>query len=488
MAINISDLDIALRKNSCDESQFSVHETHDEYNSLAYGVFYATVGDTRYVLFDEISVLAELVRRKITLNRTMFIAHALALFDNIIKKTHPNWVEHTIELYVNTNTVGIRTLKRSGRYLMLSEVAEAFALNGYGYEWGATELLHTIMVNACMLNALDSEETIYKNIDNGVITWNTTSKAYIKGMESESVQLFTGNKLLADMYKNGIPTIYVDWTYELLKDLSNEELALIARERTIEYPDVIVKLDENSPRELLLKKARIFLSQFNLIYVNDKRTIGIIIKIVNRAIQTARDILEKHKDEVAFTLDEVEELALKLYDSLNKDDAYKILTDAGIKEPYTVKINDMYTLLFNNIDLDYTKLNDNDPMVSCRSYLGGSDLVAFWKNRIDKSDIQIIPQDKLLNVTSKLRLLGKQFAFYLPKFGLPVLLNKTDRIMYTHSYENIAAYDINNIRQLIVYQNLVYSNNSLIITGLLGNLSYYIEGRKQGDNKNEQCN
>lgn len=67
MAINISDLDIALRKNSCDESQFSVHETHDEYNSLAYGVFYATVGDTRYVLFDEISVLAELIRRKLHL-------------------------------------------------------------------------------------------------------------------------------------------------------------------------------------------------------------------------------------------------------------------------------------------------------------------------------------------------------------------------------------------------------------------------------------
>jgi hypothetical protein len=80
-------------------------------------------------------------------------------------------------------------------------------------------------------------------------------------------------------------------------------------------------------------------------------------------------------------------------------------------------------------------------------------------------------------------LLGKQFAFYIPKFGLPVLLNKTDRIMYTHSYENIAAYDINNIRQLIVYPDLVYSNNILIITGLLGNLSYYIEGRKQEDNK-----
>lgn len=483
MAINVSDLDIALRKNSCDESQLSIHETHDEYNGIAYGVFYATVGDTRDVLFDKISVLAELVRRKITLNRTMFIAHALAFLDNIIKNTPSNWVEHTIELYVNKNTVGIRTLKRSGRYLMLSEVAEAFALNGYGYEWGATELLHSIIVNACMLNTLDSEETIYKNIDNGVITWNTTSEAFIKSFESESVQLFTGNKLLDDPYSDGIPTIYVDWTYELLKDLSNEELALIARERTIEYPDVIIKLDENSPRELLLKKARIFLSQFNLLYVNDKRTIGIIIKIVNRAIQTARDILEKHKDEVAFTLDEVEELALEIYESLSEDDAYEILTDAGMKEPYTVKINDMYNLLYNNIDLDYTKLNDNEPMLSCRSYLGGSDLVAFWKNRIDKGDIQIIPQDKLLNVASKLRLLGKQFAFYLPKFGLPVLLNKTDRIVYTHSYENIEAYDINNIRQLIVYPDLVYSNNILIITGLLGNLSYYIEGRKQEDNK-----
>lgn len=483
MAINISDLDIALRKNSCDESQLSVHETHDEYNNIAYGVFYATIGDTRYILFDEISVLAELVRRKITLNRTMFIAHALAFLDNIIKNTPSNWVEHTIELYVNANAVGIRTLKRSGRYLMLSEVAEAFALNGYGYEWGAAELLHTIMVNACILNALDSEETIYKNIDNGVITWNTTSEAFIKSMESKSVQLFTGNKLLDDMYEDGIPTIYVDWTYELLKDLSNEELALIARERGIEYPDVIIKLDENSPRELLLKKARIFLSQFSLLYVNDKRTVGIIIKIVNRAIHIARDILEKHKDEVEFTLDEVEELALKLYDNLNKDDAYKILTDAGMENPNTVKINDIYNLLYNNIDLEYTKLNDNDQMISCRSYLGGSDLVAFWKNRIDKSAIQIIPQDKFLNVTSKLRLLGKQFAFYIPKFGLPVILNKTDRILYTHSYENIAAYDINNIRQLIAYQNLVYSNNSLIITGLLGNLSYYIEGRKQEDNR-----
>ncbi len=484
MAINISDLDIALRKNSCYESQFSVHETHDEYNNITYGVFYATVGDTKYVLFDELSVLAELVRRKITLNRTMFIAHALAFFDNIIKNTPPNWVEHTIELYVKANTVGIRALKRSDRYLMLSEAAEVFALNGYGYEWGAAELLHTIMVNACILNVLDSEETIYKNIDNGVITWNTTSEAYIKSMESESVRLFTGNKLMDDMYKNGIATIYVDWTHELLKDLSNDELALIANERVIEYPDTVVNLDENSPRELLLKKARIFLSsQFSLFSVNDKRTIDIIIKIVNKALQIARDTLEKHKDDIAFTLDEVGELALKLYDSLNEDDAYKILMDAGMENPNTVKINDIYNLLYNNIDLEYTKLNDNDQMVSCRSYLGGDDLVAFWKNRIDQSDIQIIPQDKLLNVTSKLRLLGKQFAFYIPKFGLPVILNKTDRILYTHSYENIAAYDINNIRQIIVYQNLVYSNSSLIVTGLLGNLSYYIEGRKQGDNK-----
>jgi hypothetical protein len=80
MEINISDLDIALRKNSCCESQFSVHETCDEYNGLTYGVFYATVGDTRYVLFDEISVLAELVRRQITLSRTMVLAHALDFF------------------------------------------------------------------------------------------------------------------------------------------------------------------------------------------------------------------------------------------------------------------------------------------------------------------------------------------------------------------------------------------------------------------------
>ena len=413
----------------------------------------------------------------------MFIAHALALLDNIIKKTHPNWVEHTIELYVNTNTVGMYKLNDSDKYLMEGEVAEAFALNGYGYEWGADELLHSIIVNACMLNTLDSEETIYKNIDNGVITWNTTSRTYINGIEGKSVQLFTCNKLLDDMHKNGVPTIYVNWAYTVLKDLSNEELVLIANERVVEYPDAAVKLDENSPRELLLKKASIFLSHFRLIYVNDKRTIGIIIKIVNRAIQIARDILEKHKDEVAFTLDEVEELALEIYESLNEDDAYEILKDAGMEDPYTVRVNDIYNLLFNNIDLDYTKLSANDKIVYCRKYLGDTDLNRLLKNSINKGDIQIISQDKLLNITSKLRLIGKQFTFYIPEFGLPVIFNKTDGIMYTNSYENIAAYDINNIKSIIVYPNLVYSNNSLIVTGLLGNLNYYIKGRKQGDNK-----
>lgn len=476
MAINISDLDIALRKNSCYESQFNIHETHDEYNNIAYGVFYATVGDTRYVLFDEISVLAELVRRKITLTRIIYLANVLAFLDNIIKKTHPNWVEHTIELYVNTNTVGMHALNKLDKYSMRGEAAEAFALNGYGYEWGAVNLLHNIMINSCILNTLDSEETIYKNIDNGVITWNTTSEAYVKSMESKSVNLFTGNKILDDTHKNGVSTIYVDWTYTILKDLSNEELALIA----------VVNLDENSPRELLLKKARIFLSQFNLLYVNDKRTVGIIIKIVNRAIQIARDILEKHKDDVVFTLDEIEEIALQTCErGLSRDDACKILNDAGVKDPYTVKINDIYNLLFNNIDLEYAEVNSSDTIIKCRDYLGGIGLKEVFKNKINKSDIQIIPQNRLLNVASKLRLLGKPVEFYIPEFGLPIIFNKTDKILYTYSYENISS--IHNILWPFIYP-LAYSSSDLIAPGFLGNLNYYIKGRKQGDNKNEQCN
>jgi len=365
---------------------------------------------------------------------------------------------------------------------MLGEAAEVFALNGYGYEWGAAELLHTIMVEACILNALDSEETIYKNIDNGIITWNTTSGAYVKSMESESVNLFTGNKLLDDTHKNGISTIYVDWTYTLLKDLSNEELALIANGRVLDYPDTVVNLDENSTRELLLAKARRFLQQFSLLSVNNKSTISVIIKIVNRALQIARDTLEKHKDDIVFTLDKINEIKLKYGENLNKDAAYEILKDAGMGDPYTVKIKDMYNLLYNNIDLDYTELSDNDKIIKCRRYLGCADLKALLKNRIDKRDIQIIPQDKLLNVASKLRLLGKQFTFYIPMFGLPIIFNKTDRILYTHSYENIADYDVNNIREIITYQ-AVYLKNNLIITGLLCNLRYYIDGRKQGDNK-----
>lgn len=481
MAINISDLDIALRKNKCEESRFEVYETYDKSNSLAYGVFYARVGDSKYVLFDEISVLAELVRRKNTLTRAMFIANALAILDNIIKKTHSNWVEHTIELYINTNTVGMHALNYSDRYLMAGEAAEAFALNGYGYEYGAVGLLHTIMINACMLATLDSEETIYKNIDNGVITWNTTSETYFKGIDYESIQLFTGNKVLDDMHKKGIPTINVDWTYQILKDLSNKELALIANERVVEPPDTAAKLDENSPRELLLEKARIFLAQFRLLYVNDKHTISIIIKIVNRALQMARDTLEKHGDEVAFTLDEIEEIAFQNCESLDENEAYKILKDSGMEDPYTVKINDIYNLSFNNIDLDYTEIRcSKDQIKFGRSYLGDADLKGICLYNIRKTDVQIIPQDKLLNIASKLRVLGKSFAFYIPELGLPTVFNKTDEILYTHSYENISG--INNITWLLTYP-LAYSRDALIVPGLLCNLRYYIEGKKREDNK-----
>lgn len=486
MEISISDLDIALRKNSCYDSQFSVHETCDEYNGLTYGVFYATFGNSRYVLFDEISVLAELVRRKITLTRIIYLANALAFLDNIIKKTHSNWIEHTIELCINTNTVGMHALNKLDRYSMRGEAAEVFALNGYGYEWGAVNLLHNIMINSCIINTLDSEETIYKNIDNGVITWNTTSEAYVKSMESESVNLFTGNKLLDDTHKNGISTIYVDWTYTLLKDLSNEELALIANGRVIDYPDTVVNLDENSPRELLLAKARRFLQQFSLLSVNNKSTISVIIKIVNRALQIARDTLEKHKDDVAFTLDEIEEIALQTSErDLSRDNAYKILNDAGMEDPYTVKINDIYNLLLNNIDLGYAEIDSSDKIIKCRDYLGGVDLKVLFKNKINKKDIQIIPQDKLLNVASKLRLLGKPVEFYIPEFGLPIIFNKTDKILYTYSYENISS--IHNILWPFIYPS-AYSSSDLIAPGFLGNLRFYIEGRKQGDNKNEQCN